>query len=97
MEKSSCGAFKKGWTICKNYFLFTTRQPRQSMGGEDNTGNPVNHGDGKGMKVPCILRFIAQKRFIDVLRNELGSFLVQESFIALKFLKIFGISDPSFL
>ena len=37
------------------------------------TGNPVNHGDGKGMKVPCILRFIAQKRFIDVLRNELGN------------------------
>ena len=36
-------------------------------------GNPVNHGDGKGMKAPCILRFIAQKRFIDVLRNELGN------------------------
>ena len=35
------------------------------------TGMPVNHGDGMGMKVPCVLTFHGHPRFIGILEREL--------------------------
>ena len=34
-------------------------------------GMPVNDGDGMGMKVPCELVFHGQRRFINILREQL--------------------------
>ena len=34
-------------------------------------GMPVNDGDGMGMKVPCELVFYGQRRFINILREQL--------------------------
>jgi len=36
-------------------------------------GKPVNLGDGEGIQVPCILRFMGQKTFIEVPRKQLSS------------------------
>lgn len=36
------------------------------------TGKAVNRGDGEGMQVPCTLHFKGAKRFIDILKRELG-------------------------
>ena len=35
------------------------------------TGKAVNQGDGKGMKIPCMLTFKGQSEFVEVLIQEL--------------------------
>ena len=35
------------------------------------TGKPVNHGDGDGMQVPCLLKFYGQKSLIGILKQQL--------------------------
>lgn len=35
------------------------------------TGPPINQSDGMGMKVPCLLTFYGQNRFVDLLRSHL--------------------------
>ena len=37
-------------------------------------GRPVNEGDGLGMKVPCELVFHGQRRFINILREQLAMY-----------------------
>ena len=34
-------------------------------------GKAVNHGDLKGIKVPCIIKFVGENHFIDMLAKEL--------------------------
>ena len=39
------------------------------------TGKAISAGDGLGMKVPCKLFFIAEKKFIDILQEKLAKLL----------------------
>jgi len=39
------------------------------------TGKAINARDGLGMKVPCKLSFIAEKKFIDILQEKLAKLL----------------------
>ena len=39
------------------------------------TGNPVNQGGGKRMKVPCSLQFTAEQKYINVLKDTLEALI----------------------
>ena len=39
------------------------------------TGKSVNQGDGKGMKVPCLLQFTAEEKYTKVLKDTLETLI----------------------
>ncbi len=38
-------------------------------------GKAVNLGDGEGMQVPCKLKFIGQKKYVEILQKELKNWI----------------------
>ena len=66
------GHLMKGKTgrFAKTIFYFL-RESQYNRCNVRVTGKAVNQGDGKGMKIPCMLTFKGQSEFVDVLIQEL--------------------------
>ena len=66
------GHLKKGTSgrFAKTIFYFL-RNDAYSRAWAKVTGKRCNHGDGKGIQVPCKLSLSGQSKFVSLLRKEL--------------------------
>ena len=73
VDEEVTGHLKRGkdGRFAKTIFYFLRADPHSSCIATVK-GKAVNLGDGEGMQVPCKLTLRGERRFVDILKEELG-------------------------